>query len=251
MAVALSSLIVFFLANDLLLLNQFPDLEADRKAQRRHLPILIGRKKSARIYAGFLLAAYTVLLLCVWLNVLPLYSLLGLASVFFAYPAARTALQHADDMDKLKPALALNVAAALSTPNPQQQHILSRPYRQPFIGFGGGTGQAGFDDDDLHAAFPGIGAGVIQPAGELFGLEIVAAKIEQKVALFYIGKKAVITPSQFVGDMPGGLAGRCAADQIRGAEGLDEGLGELVADQIFAMAMLPDQFPRIVVSYGL
>ncbi len=133
----------------------------------------------------------------------------------------------------------------------QQQHILSRPYRQPFIGFGGGTGQAGVDDDDLHAAFPGIGAGVIQPAGELFGLEIVAAKIEQKVALFYIGKKAVITPGQFVGDMPGGLAGRCAADQIRGAEGLDEGLGELVADQIFAMAMLPDQFPRIVVSYGL
>lgn len=116
MAVALSSLIVFFLVNDLLLLNQFPDLEADRKAQRRHLPILVGRKKSARIYASFLLAAYSVLLLCAWLKVLPLYSLLGLASVFFAYPAARTALQHADDMDKLKPALALNVAAALSTP---------------------------------------------------------------------------------------------------------------------------------------
>ena len=115
-AASLSSLLVFFLVNDLLLLNQFPDLQADQKAQRRHLPILIGRKKSARVYAGFLLAAYSVLLLCVWLNVLPLYSLLGLASVFFAFPAARTALQHADDMDKLKPALALNVAIALLTP---------------------------------------------------------------------------------------------------------------------------------------
>jgi len=52
-AVTMASLIVFFLVNNLLLLNQFPDVEADKNAGRCHFPILIGRKKSAWIYAGF------------------------------------------------------------------------------------------------------------------------------------------------------------------------------------------------------
>lgn len=115
-AVTMASLIVFFLVNNLLLLNQFPDLEADQNAGRRHLPILIGRKKSAWVYVGFLAAAYALLLLCVYLAFLPIYSLLGLLSLSLAIPAARISLQYADDIEKLKPALAFNVAVTLSTP---------------------------------------------------------------------------------------------------------------------------------------
>jgi 1,4-dihydroxy-2-naphthoate octaprenyltransferase len=115
-AMTLISLIVFFLVNNLLLLNQFPDLEADQNVGRYHLPILIGRKKSAWVYTGFLAAAYLLLLLCVYLAFLPVYSLLGLLSLCLAVPAAKTALQYADDMEKLKPALGLNVAVTLSTP---------------------------------------------------------------------------------------------------------------------------------------
>lgn len=116
LAIAMASLIVFFLVNNLLLLNQFPDLEADKNAGRCHYPILIGRKKSAWIYAGFLVAAYMVLLICVYLDFLPIYSLLGLLSLLFAIPAIRIILGYADDMERLQPALALNVAVALSTP---------------------------------------------------------------------------------------------------------------------------------------
>lgn len=115
-AVIMASLMVFFLVNNLLLLNQFPDLEADQNAGRRHLPILIGRKKSAWVYVGFLVAAYALLLLCVYLAFLPIYSLLGLLSLSLAIPAARISLQFADDIERLKPALALNVAVTLSTP---------------------------------------------------------------------------------------------------------------------------------------
>ena len=115
-AVTISSLIVFFLVNNLLLLNQFPDLEADQNAGRCHLPILIGRKKSAWVYVSFLVAAYTVLLICIFLSFLPLYSLLGFLSFFLAIPAAKMTLQYANDMDELKPALALNVVITLSTP---------------------------------------------------------------------------------------------------------------------------------------
>lgn len=116
LAVFSASLIVFFLVNNLLLLNQFPDLKADENAGRRHLPISIGRKHSARVYAAFLAAAYALLAVNVWLSFLPVYSLLGLLPVFLAVPAAKMAFEHADDADRLQPALALNVAIALSTP---------------------------------------------------------------------------------------------------------------------------------------
>jgi 1,4-dihydroxy-2-naphthoate polyprenyltransferase len=115
-AVALSSLMVFFLVNNLLLLNQFPDVQADENAGRCNLPILIGRKKSAWVYIGFMVLAYTVLVFCISLSYLPLYSLLGLLSLFLAIPAGKMALQYANDIDNLKPALALNVVVTLSTP---------------------------------------------------------------------------------------------------------------------------------------
>ena len=115
-AVLAASLVVFCLVNNLLLLNQFPDLEADRKVGRCHLPVLIGRKRSALVYIGFLLAAYAVLLFCVYLAYLPVYSLWGLLSLMLAVPAAWITFQYANDMQRLKLALLLNVILTLITP---------------------------------------------------------------------------------------------------------------------------------------
>ena len=115
-AVTVSSLIVFFLVNNLLLLNQFPDMEADKNVGRCHLPILIGRKKSAWVYIGFLVAAYSVLLLCVAVSFLPLYSLMGLVTFLLAIPAGRMTLQYANEIENLNPALTLNVIITLITP---------------------------------------------------------------------------------------------------------------------------------------
>ena len=53
-----ASLIPFFLVSDLLLLNQFPDVEADKQVGRRHYPMVIGREKSAQLYGLQLLLAY-------------------------------------------------------------------------------------------------------------------------------------------------------------------------------------------------
>ncbi len=47
----LLSFVPFFLVSNLLLLNQFPDVEPDQSVGRKHLPILIGRKASAVIFA--------------------------------------------------------------------------------------------------------------------------------------------------------------------------------------------------------
>lgn len=116
LAISGASFIVFFLVNNLLLLNQFPDLEADKNAGRCHLPILIGRKKSAWLYVGFSAAAYAALVLCVSVSFLPVYSLLGLLSLTLAVPAATMAVRYADNVGRLKPTLALNVAVTLMTP---------------------------------------------------------------------------------------------------------------------------------------
>ncbi len=115
-AVLSVSLIVLLLVSDLLLLNQFPDLEPDRAAGRRHLPILIGRKRSAWVYLAFLLVAYALLLLTVFVKLLPVTSLMALATLLLAIPAAARVLKYHDDMPRLLPALGLNVGLTLSLP---------------------------------------------------------------------------------------------------------------------------------------
>ena len=110
------SLVVFLLVNNLLLLNQFPDLEADQNVGRLHLPILLGRQKSARVYAAFTGLAYLVLMTNVAIDYLPVYSLLGLLGLVLAIPACQIVLHHSDDIPELRMAMGLNVAMTLITP---------------------------------------------------------------------------------------------------------------------------------------
>ena len=112
----LASLVPFFLVNNLLLLNQFPDVEADRNAGRRHYPIAIGRQASSYIYGLFVLLTYLSIIVGVILHYLPVTSLIGLGSLLFAVPAVRGAIRNANDIPKLIPALGMNVFLNLSTP---------------------------------------------------------------------------------------------------------------------------------------
>ncbi|MFZ5911121.1 MAG: prenyltransferase [Chloroflexota bacterium] len=113
---ALASLIPFFLVSNLLLLNQFPDVEADRQIGRRHLPILIGRRASSLVYIAFLALTYLSLAISVVLGYLPAWALLGLLTLLFAIPAGRGAFQHADDIERLLPHMGQNVMTNLLTP---------------------------------------------------------------------------------------------------------------------------------------
>ncbi len=112
----LVSFVPFFLVSNLLLLNQFPDVEADLTVGRKHLPILIGRKASAWIFAAFVLATYLTIILGVAVKLTPLWTLAGLASVVFALPAVKGALEHPDDLPKLGPSMGQNVLLNLITP---------------------------------------------------------------------------------------------------------------------------------------
>jgi 1,4-dihydroxy-2-naphthoate octaprenyltransferase len=99
----------------LLFLNEFPDVEADKAAGRRHVVILVGKKASAWIYAIFLAATYLSVLVSVTLRAAPLAVLVTLITVPIAYKAMRIVLKNYDRVPELVPALGLNVTVILST----------------------------------------------------------------------------------------------------------------------------------------
>lgn len=111
-----ASLIPFFLVSDLLLLNQFPDLEADQSVGRYHLPIAIGRRASGYIYIAFLIAAYVVILLGVLLGLLPRFGLFGLLTLVLAVQIIRNVLANSDNIPALIPSMGQNVIVNLATP---------------------------------------------------------------------------------------------------------------------------------------
>lgn len=111
-----ASLVPFFLVSNLLLLNQFPDVEADRSIGRKHLPIIIGRRASSLVYGLFLFLAYLTIVLSVASGLLPPVSLLGLLTLVLAIPAGIKTFRHAEDVDKLLPAMGWNVLINLITP---------------------------------------------------------------------------------------------------------------------------------------
>lgn len=111
-----ASMIPFFLVSNLLLLNQFPDVEADRDAGRKHLPIVIGRRASSLLYVGFLLMAYLSLIWGVYNQYLPKASLIGLATAILAVPVSIGSYRYAENVTKLIPSMAINVTINILTP---------------------------------------------------------------------------------------------------------------------------------------
>ena len=111
-----ASLVPFFLVNNLLLLNQFPDVEADRRVGRKNIPIVIGRRGSSVLYGLLLLFAYLSIAAGVYYNLLSVTSLIGMGTIVLALPAAFGAYRYAEEVKKLSPYMGLNVGVAVITP---------------------------------------------------------------------------------------------------------------------------------------
>ncbi len=104
------------LVNNLLLLNQFPDVDADRAVGRRTLPIELGRPAAARVAGAQWALAYLLIALGVGLQALPPGALLGLLTAPLAWRTAAGVRRHADELPALVPHLGANVAITLLTP---------------------------------------------------------------------------------------------------------------------------------------
>ena len=111
-----ASLVPFFLVNDLLLLNQFPDLEADRSVGRNHLLIVAGKRKSSYVYIVMLILAYLVIGLGVYSRQMPPATLIAFLTAAIAIPLIRGVWKYAENSGRLLPYLGMNVAVNILTP---------------------------------------------------------------------------------------------------------------------------------------
>jgi 1,4-dihydroxy-2-naphthoate octaprenyltransferase len=104
----------FILVHNLLLLNEFPDVSADKTAGRKTLPITMGKPKAAKVYAALTIIVYLWIIGSVVARMTPAWTLIALLTLPFAVKAIRGSLKP-DDMAALIPAMSSNVFVVLVT----------------------------------------------------------------------------------------------------------------------------------------
>jgi len=107
--------VALLLVSELLLINQIPDAEADRKIGRRHLVITLGAQAASKLVAGLLLGSYLLIIAAVSTSVVPPWSLLALAplpAALWISVSLPGALKRPEALNRL---LGLNVTVLLST----------------------------------------------------------------------------------------------------------------------------------------
>ena len=109
----IASMPSYFLVHNLLLLNEFPDVDADVTIGRRTLPIVLGRKGAAVVFSLFLILVYFWIAGAVILRTMPVWTLLTLLTLPIAVQVIRGAFRY-DDMDVFLSAMMKNVLLILS-----------------------------------------------------------------------------------------------------------------------------------------
>jgi 1,4-dihydroxy-2-naphthoate octaprenyltransferase len=102
------------LVYNLLFLNEFPDLEADKAGGRKTFPVLLGLRAASIQYIVMTAILYIWILGWSIAGVMPLLSLITLLTIPFAVKAVRGAINHGD-MNQLVPGMANNVMVVLIT----------------------------------------------------------------------------------------------------------------------------------------
>lgn len=113
----LVSLIPFFLVNNLLLLNQFPDEKADKEVGRWNIIMKLGRKNASLIFVSFALLSFITLAYLMVDGWLPFWAGLGFLPLLLALPMIGKVKTHYNDMASMMPALGMNVGVNLLVPS--------------------------------------------------------------------------------------------------------------------------------------
>ena len=112
----LAGLPPFFLVNNLLLINQYPDIQADTGIGRNNLAIAHGIIVSNRIYAAFVMATIVVIAACVYASIFPILSLIALISIPLAFFTLSGAVKFGENIGNYPLYLAANVVVAIVVP---------------------------------------------------------------------------------------------------------------------------------------
>ena len=112
----IAAAVTTLLVSNLLLLNQLPDIEADKAGGRAHLAIVAGAQTAARVYALLAGLAFTLLAMAMVTGVLPWWCALALLPLPAAVVAALGAGRYGAAIGDHPGYLALNAAIANLTP---------------------------------------------------------------------------------------------------------------------------------------
>ncbi len=99
----------------LLLINEFPDVEADRKGGRKHLVIRFGKRRAAYIYAFGIFMTFGIILLLPFLGMASKWIYLALIPLPLALNALFIAINHHHDSKRFVTAMGNNVMTVLGT----------------------------------------------------------------------------------------------------------------------------------------
>ena len=99
----------------LLLLNEFPDIEADRAGGRRHLVIVFGKRVSGIIYSILLMCVYLIFILGAVKGTMPVTVLLCFITFPLAVYTVYSVLRYGSEKQKIIPTLGMNVIVVLTT----------------------------------------------------------------------------------------------------------------------------------------
>jgi len=110
------ALIPFFMVNNLLLLNQYPDIQADSKVGRNHFPIAFGLKRSNLIYGLFILLTIAAIIGHILSGYFPVLSLIAILPVPLALYSLSGAIKHGENIGAYPQYLAANVATVILVP---------------------------------------------------------------------------------------------------------------------------------------
>ena len=112
----LVAVVPFFLVNNLLLLNQYPDIQADATVGRNHFPIAYGINRSNMVYGLFALATISAIVIYVLIGYLPALSLIALLPMPLAFYSLHGAIKFGDAIGSSPRYLGANVAVTILTP---------------------------------------------------------------------------------------------------------------------------------------
>jgi 1,4-dihydroxy-2-naphthoate octaprenyltransferase len=110
----IASIPIAFLIAAVVYINQYPDYEADKKVDKKHLVVRLGKKKAIGGYLFLIFGSYIATAVAVILGFIPPLSLLVFLSLPLAFNATKTLLAHYDKVQELIPANAATIKIHLT-----------------------------------------------------------------------------------------------------------------------------------------
>jgi len=96
-------------------INEFPDYAADKAVGKNTLVVRLGRSKAAYGHAAIMLGSYAAIAVGVLIDLMPVYTLLGFATLPLALKALRYSFKHHSSSFEMVPANVLTIICHLLT----------------------------------------------------------------------------------------------------------------------------------------